>query len=1109
MCTDYSPKKLANVLASCFALCTVMLGDLARADSLSLIRDINRTFASFEPGNHCEIQGRTLFVGEEPIHGAELWLRESPSAAPQLLADIAPGPASGLSRNGSLLDCTAIGNVLFFPATGPDFSAVLWRSDGTPQGTFRVTADSSSNPSVVRDLTIVGTTLFFIAGVDGDSNRSALWKSNGTPSGTILVKELDRFQNSAPTELVALSDRLFFRGYSAAAGIELWSSDGTAVGTRIFRDLHPGSPSAEPFNLTTFNGKLVFSISSGPNGPGLWASDGTSAGTVELSRLDLGSPSYPRRAQLFSVGESLVFAAREAATGSELWRTDGTVDGTVQLSDILPGPTSGQPFILAANVRHVPTLYFAARNVSNHFDLWRSDGTSSGTTFVASLPPTLQALYCAEYLSDLFFFCVRTGAPSRGDLYRTNGTNQGTINLTAELVQQYQVVDEVHAIADQVVFTAGDSAASTRYISDGTILGTRPYYSPDSEFVSATEGSSPGKTIPLQNSRVLFSATDGIHGSELWTSDGSSEGTAMLSDLTPGALSSAFSGGVTLNGAALFGFASNGQGEEPWISDGTLGGTAKLKEIGAGSDSSKPSRGFQFTVSGNLAIFSACDDQHGCELWRTDGTVQGTQLIKDIEPGVAGSTPTGLIAGNGNVYFIASSTQYGLELWRTDGTAAGTTLVVDLQPGASSGFTHLEPDAIGLYGNRMIFGSDELIEINLDSSAVRFLTNFSAQNRRVTGGVTISGDKVYFTLQGNGTQIWSYDLMSATTTRLSETSGEILGSINGFTILGVYAGNGLPSRLLRTDGSILGTVPLASIPGTTESRPGYFQRRAFVAGNRIYAVISDPLHGFELWQSDATELGTALLDEMMPGQAGSLLGGIDLVGSGDKVFLSALHPEVGRELFQLRRGSEVEFDQCPNDPLKISAGVCGCQVQDHDRDQDGAPDCTDSCRADPGKTIPGICGCGAPESDVDADGALDCVDSCPLDSLKSQPGRCGCGVLEFARFGTRNNVCVNSSLANLTPPPPKLRGMRRRISVRLTALANARYYVTVRRTLRANKSTHRRRVRISQMVRETPNFLLARAASGTRIVVTYHYRAAGSGSVDNSLESRPAVWLVR
>lgn len=80
-------------------------------------------------------------------------------------------------------------------------------------------------------------------------------------------------------------------------------------------------------------------------------------------------------------------------------------------------------------------------------------------------------------------------------------------------------------------------------------------------------------------------------------------------------------------------------------------------------------------------------------------------------------------------------------------------------------------------------------------------------------------------------------------------------------------------------------------------------------------------------------------------------------------------------------------DGCPNDPLKVAPGACGCGTPDTDTDGDGAADCVDACPTDPAKSVAGSCGCGNPETDNDGDGLANCVDNCPQ---VPNPGQADC-----------------------------------------------------------------------------------------------------------------------
>ena len=121
-------------------------------------------------------------------------------------------------------------------------------------------------------------------------------------------------------------------------------------------------------------------------------------------------------------------------------------------------------------------------------------------------------------------------------------------------------------------------------------------------------------------------------------------------------------------------------GEELWISDGTNEGTYLLKDIKEGSSDSNIDRMYEF---GNLVVFFADDGINGYEMWRTDGTEDGTFMLKDINPEGNGRNTINMgqvtATFDGNFYFLANSgSDEGFaELWKTDGTTEGTLFVKD------------------------------------------------------------------------------------------------------------------------------------------------------------------------------------------------------------------------------------------------------------------------------------------------------------------------------------------------------------------------------------------------------------------------------------------------
>jgi ELWxxDGT repeat protein len=198
-------------------------------------------------------------------------------------------------------------------------------------------------------------------------------------------------------------------------------------------------------------------------------------------------------------------------------------------------------------------------------------------------------------------------------------------------------------------------------------------------------GNSSPRLLTNVNGTLFFVANNGTAGYELWRSDGTATGTQMVLDIRPGILSSIpthLTGVMTNVNGTLFFVANNGAaGYELWRSDGTPAGTQLVADIRSGSASSSPR--YLTNVNGTL-FFVANNGAAGYELWRSDGTSTGTQLVLDIRTGSASSSPRYLTNVNGTLFFVANDGSTGLELWRSYGSPGDTWLVKDIHPGSGS-----------------------------------------------------------------------------------------------------------------------------------------------------------------------------------------------------------------------------------------------------------------------------------------------------------------------------------------------------------------------------------------------------------------------------------------
>jgi ELWxxDGT repeat protein len=94
-----------------------------------------------------------------------------------------------------------------------------------------------------------------------------------------------------------------------------------------------------------------------------------------------------------------------------------------------------------------------------------------------------------------------------------------------------------------------------------------------------------------------------------------------------------------------------------------------IKDINSGG-SSFP---YQFVEFNGKYYFSVSDGINGSELWSTDGTTSGTEMLIDIVNGPGNSTPYFMNVLGNQLYFAASDA--GSKLWKTDGTKTGTMQV--------------------------------------------------------------------------------------------------------------------------------------------------------------------------------------------------------------------------------------------------------------------------------------------------------------------------------------------------------------------------------------------------------------------------------------------------
>lgn len=217
-----------------------------KPSSGELIKEINPTTnpqsgtpLGSVPSQFTSFRGRVFFAASDGSSGRELWTSDGTPSGTQRVADINIGPAGS-----SPSEFIEMGGFLYFKASTAQHGSNVWRTDGTADGT-RLVADLVPGPAgtFVNDtgMAVLNNKLYF-TGTNAETNQHILYESDGTSVGTKQVVTLPPMPRGLVVypELKKVGSLLYFSNVGKVGESqsvrEVWSSDGTAQGTRILKD---------------------------------------------------------------------------------------------------------------------------------------------------------------------------------------------------------------------------------------------------------------------------------------------------------------------------------------------------------------------------------------------------------------------------------------------------------------------------------------------------------------------------------------------------------------------------------------------------------------------------------------------------------------------------------------------------------------------------------------------------------------------------------------------------------------------------------------------------------------------------------------------------------
>ena len=803
------------------------------------------------------------------------------SQTAHLVKDINQGRETVYGRIG---DTALLDGVQYFVANSHVDGFQIWRTDGTEEGTRIVENIGPSGGPAPRCLTPYHGELYFLWGWEG------LWKMSTQTRGITLVADLSTFNSG--TCLTEFRGELFFSAEDEAHGGELWKTDGTEAGTVLVSDVNPGSGDSNPYYLMGSGENLYFFTRFLPGGArwALWKSDGTATGTIQLHEY-VGSYSEGPQPMAIPFGPGdptelngvMFFLANDGISGLELWRTDATPAGTQLVRDIHPGPVGAfaYPDALTVVGQH---LYFTARDGVHGYELWKSDGTAMGTSMVRDIArgPNGSTPVSAVAVGGNIYFGADDGSNGR-ELWRSDGSPAGT-HLVVDVVQDGHSSGPWGLIRfnEALYFVLNDGAHGWElWKSDGTSSGTFLVR----DFLPGVESSNPYSFFEFGGS-LFFGVTDD-RGFGLWRIDppGADPRRVRIIDSSAGL---ARPRSLTVAGGSLRFLATDGKvapyapyGSSLWRTIGTEESTERL--MGGKLRVSTP-----LVSVGDTVFFGAEDPFRGNELWKSDGTVAGTTLVKDIFPGRGSSSPRA-ITSVGDLVFFAARTNESTQLWRSDGTVAGTIPLSFSYPRSEIGGN--ASSTVAFQGQLFFVTPNELVKSDGTAQGTRMVRNLGAP---ALVGPVIAGGILYVAA---GSQLWKSDGTEAGTVILRGFSGPIseiaaVGTDLYLAVGGDYYADPL-SELWKTDGTSAGTVLVKAFP-LSEQRWTPQQLTSF--RGMLSFVMTVPETGAELWRSDGTESGTVLVKDIHPGLLGSSPSSLRV--AANHLVFSANGGVTGRELWK-------------------------------------------------------------------------------------------------------------------------------------------------------------------------------------------------------------------
>jgi ELWxxDGT repeat protein len=427
-----------------------------------------------------------------------------------------------------------------------DTAGKLYTTDGTTASIFT---------TAVTHPTASGSGFFnnkiYFAGTDAVTKDTELWATDGTAAGTQLIANINPSGSSTPDQFFVFNNTLYFTANDGTHGRELWKSNGSVGNASLVEDINAGAADGIRENADFFqNGNNVFFPAISGADSGLWHIT-TSQLTPALVKNITGAISFAvgNGANLGSKTVFTVVAGSIFTGTTQLWATDGTGTNTIMLKNFGAG-SSLFSFLQLTPFNGV--LFFDGFQ-SNTVGLWTTDGTVTNTKPFMTNGPLEPILLTSALINGKMYFPGTTTA-NGVELWVTDGTPGGTT-----------LFKDIYS---------GTGNANPEFLANLGAFNGQTY-------VGLGNFNYQKLYSTAFNGKWYFTANDGTHGQELWSTDGTANNTLMVKDVNAGTAD-----GVALGRPAyytttgIYYVGNNGtSGDEPFFFDGTAAGPNLVADI--------------------------------------------------------------------------------------------------------------------------------------------------------------------------------------------------------------------------------------------------------------------------------------------------------------------------------------------------------------------------------------------------------------------------------------------------------------------------------------------------------------------------------------------------